>query len=280
MRKAHSGAVLCALSAALTFAGCTREGSITTGTFWAGGSGGVGGQGGSATATSAGTGGIAMGGKDGSGGIAMGGAGGLGAGGMGGAGGLGAGGKGGTGGIAMGGAGGLGAVLCAVIALTNEAEAAFTAQADTRFGLGAELLSGESPEDEYVFWQSPGDLGGVGVTSARSGTSVFGGSIRWDGVGQVTYPVTFEPAAGLGSGCSTLVPKPMARGFDLRAGEPLPDEQVSAALDVVWTTAVPDGLAQANSIFDAVVLLYPPAVGDFDPTIAEYVVLVNSGRDK
>ena len=52
---------------------------------------------------------------------------------------------------------------------------------------------------------------------------------------------------------------------------------MTAALQVVWNTALPNGLWKNGYVFDAVVLLYPPSVGAFDPNVAEWVVLLSSG---
>ena len=169
-------------------------------------------------------------------------------------------------------------IFCDPYAATTEAAARATAQADTGFGQAGQFLSGPVPvEDEYVFWESPGDFGGAGVVSARSGKTVFGGGVVWAGAGQITYPATFQPPGLLGEKCDNVSPLPSARGWDLGGGQPLSTAQITAALDVVWGTALPDGLAQGGYLFDAVVLLYPPSVGAVDPTVAEWEVLVNSG---
>jgi hypothetical protein len=170
-------------------------------------------------------------------------------------------------------------ILCAPYSATNEAAARATAQQDTGYGAMGALLSSppSPPEDEWVFWQAPGDFGGVGVVNARNGTSVFGGSVVWDGKGAITYPATFNPPEALGEGCVTSIMKPPARGFDLVGVEALTQAEVDAALDVVWKTALPEGLWKPGYVFDAMVLLYPPTVGDFDESVAEWIVLVNSG---
>lgn len=166
---------------------------------------------------------------------------------------------------------------CAPYAATSESAARATAEADTGYGQGNQLISGANPEDEYVFWEPAGDFGGAGVVNARNGKSVFGGSVVWDGAGQITYPDSFLPAALLGPGCGSLAPKTTARGFDLGSGLALPQGDVDAAVDVVWSTALPDGLWQNSYVFDAMVLLYSPTVGAMDPATAEWLVLVNSG---
>lgn len=168
-------------------------------------------------------------------------------------------------------------IVCSADGATTEDAARATAQADTGFGQNATLLSGPNPTDEWVFFQSPGDFGGVGVVAARHGKTVFGGGVVWSGHGEITYPAAFEPASDLASGCANMTPEPSARGWDLEQEMALTDAEVKAALDVVWQTALPDGLQGGGYVFDAVVLLYPPTVGVLDPTTAEWIVMVNSG---
>jgi hypothetical protein len=169
-------------------------------------------------------------------------------------------------------------VVCGKYAFVDEATARATAESATGFGQSGALLGGPAPEDEWVLWEAPGDFGGVGVVSARSGLAVFGGGIVWDGAGQISHPGDWRDAASLGFGCASsglgYLP---ARGFDLQSGGSLDASAVSSALSVVFASALPVGLALAHSAFDAVVLLYPPTVGALDPEVAEYVALVNSG---
>jgi hypothetical protein len=49
------------------------------------------------------------------------------------------------------------------------------------------------------------------------------------------------------------------------------------AADVVLATALPSAFARWGSLLDVVVLLYPRSVGAFDPSTAEYIVLLNAG---
>jgi hypothetical protein len=85
-------------------------------------------------------------------------------------------------------------------------------------------------------------------------------------------------AVELGPGCGKPNRKlPPSRGFDLVSGMPLAQADVDAALEVVWGTALPEGLAKGAYVFDAVVLLYPRSVGAFEPSSAEWIVLVHSG---
>lgn len=161
----------------------------------------------------------------------------------------------------------------------TEAKARATAQADTGYGQLGSLISGPTPQDHYVFVEAPSDFGGVGVVSAKSGLSVFGASIIWDGKGDITYPKTWQPPANFGAGCGpqALSPPP-ARGFDLPGSASPPAADMDAALAVAWDSAFPDGFGNAGHlIHDAVVLKYPRTVGAFDPNVAEWIVLFNSG---
>ncbi|APR75259.1 Hypothetical protein A7982_00605 [Minicystis rosea] len=169
-------------------------------------------------------------------------------------------------------------VKCAPYAASNEEKARATAQADTGQGQAGQSIAGAQPEDEWVFWQGAGDFGGSAAVSRRNGTSVFGGTTVWSGKGEITYPKAWKPVSAIGLGCGqTGQEPPQARGFDLGTGQKLAESDVTAALAVVWNTAVPAGLRQKGYVFDAMVLLYPRTVGAFDPTTAEWIVLVNSG---
>lgn len=168
-------------------------------------------------------------------------------------------------------------LFCTEYGFTDEATARTTAQNDTGFGESGQLLSGTTPEDEWVFFEPPGDFGGVGVVSARSGISVFGASIVWDGLGSITYPDSFSPVSEIGPGCNSASTQKQARGFSLENGNPLTEEEITPVLDKVWSTALPDGLWKNSYLFDEMVLLYPPTVGGLNPEIAEWVVLLNSG---
>ncbi|MFO0587080.1 MAG: hypothetical protein U0441_06070 [Polyangiaceae bacterium] len=168
-------------------------------------------------------------------------------------------------------------MVCGGYAAVTEAQARATSQTDTGFGQNGQLLSGANPMDELVFYESPGDFGGVGVVSADTGLTVFGGGIVWSGTGQMTYPKTWLPPETLGAGCVPAAAPPGTRGWDLSGGMVMPVQDQQAAMDVVWGTALPDGLLKGGYLFDAVVLLYPPTVGVLDPTKAEWIVLLNSG---
>ncbi len=171
-------------------------------------------------------------------------------------------------------------LLCAPYDRVDEATARQTADDDAGYGLNGTALSGEDPEDEHVFYESPGDFGGVGVVSVRNGITVFGGSIIWSGTGDITYPTTWRPVSEIGRGCVPMVNAlpPTARGIDLSGGQgEMEQTQVDAAMSQVWATALPDGMWRNQYVFDAMVLLYPRSVGMMNPATAEWIVLINFG---
>jgi hypothetical protein len=168
--------------------------------------------------------------------------------------------------------------VCGGFAQLDEAKARSMAQAETGFGQAGTLLSGPAPADAWVFLEAPSDFGGVGVVSARSARSVFGGSIVWAGSGELTFPKQpWNPGVLLGGAQCSSQMLPTWRGFDLGAG---PAHYSSAgagkALTVATSNALLLGISHMQYVTDAVVLLYPRSVGDFNPATAEWIVLINS----
>ena len=170
------------------------------------------------------------------------------------------------------------AVVAGAYGGVDEATARATAQAATDYGDQGVLLSGANPADDWVFYESPGDFGGAAVVSARTGLAVFGGSIIWMGTGSITWPTAWSPASDLASGCASSGGfGATKRGFDLVNGTSLSASAVDAALAKVADTAVLPAIWQGGYAFDAVVLRYPRSVGVFDPTTAEWIVLISGG---
>ncbi|HEU4533334.1 MAG TPA: hypothetical protein VFS00_04420, partial [Polyangiaceae bacterium] len=156
-------------------------------------------------------------------------------------------------------------LVCGDYGPLSEPDARALAAEVTGFGAQGELLGATSPADEWVFWEAPGDFGGVGVVSARSPLAVFGGGIVWDGQGDVTHPVAWRDPGALGFSCANGEPIVPMRGLNLGTAEPLPQGETQRALSALYASALPAGLAAAHDVFDALVLLYPPTVGAFNP---------------
>lgn len=132
--------------------------------------------------------------------------------------------------------------------------------------------------DLFVFRRSSSYERRVIAISARHGGFVFGAITgNYSPATDMSFPFVFYEGDELGLGCLPKTPRPSARGFDLVVGGPLAADRVQAAIDAVWHTAVPDGLADGGSIFDAMVLLTQPDYDTFRPERARYTVIVNSG---
>lgn len=168
-------------------------------------------------------------------------------------------------------------IACAPAEEVTPVRAREMAERVTGIGAEAQLVAGLAPSDQYVFWEPPSDRGGVSVVSARNGLVVFGGQILWNAPGEVLHPVAFNHPASIGRECGSSAPMPAARGLSLVTLDELSADDVQAALSAVWATALPDGLARGTTLLDAMVLLYPPQVGGFDPEVAEWLVMINSG---
>jgi hypothetical protein len=165
------------------------------------------------------------------------------------------------------------AFICGKYRSIDEATARETASPDGFF-VDSTSLSGSSPEDEWVFLVPPSDrTGGAAAVSARSGASVFVGTIPRTGKGLLTIPSHWDPS-DLGSGCASPASVPV-RSFDLTGGPAT--ARMREAADTVLGTALPSAFGQWGYVFDVVVLLYPGSAATSDSVQAEYIVLVNAG---
>jgi len=168
-------------------------------------------------------------------------------------------------------------VICGSYGPVDEASARETAQADAGYGEMAQLISSSSPEDFYVFRQMLGDFGGTAAVSAKTGKTVFGGSIIWSGTGEITHPTSWRDPAELGQGCGLNDSIPIVQGYDLVQSEALGAQDLQDAMNVVGQTVVIPAFQQGGYIFNAIVMLYPRSVGLFNPETAEWIVLVQGG---
>lgn len=169
-------------------------------------------------------------------------------------------------------------LICGRYNYIDEKQARLTAQNDTGYGLNGQMLNPSAPEDVFVFYESPGDFGGVAAVSARTGLSLFGGSIVWMGTGEISYPMEWHPASELGQGCDPAGGIPVAYGYDLvKNGAPVGDAELDRVMSVIEGTAIPAAFWQGGYVFEAVLILYPRTVGAFNPDNAEWIVLVNGG---
>jgi len=139
------------------------------------------------------------------------------------------------------------------------------------------LISGPNPEDQWVFYDSPGDFGGIGAVSATTGLATFGGAIVWDGEGEIGNPAFWRELDELGTGCPPMDVDLPQRGFDGLDGSLLSIADTNVATNVLEQTALPGAFMSGGYMFNAVVLRYPRSVGGFLPETAEWIVLLDGG---
>lgn len=165
--------------------------------------------------------------------------------------------------------------FCGEPTSVDETQARARANEDTGYGDGTALSS--SSFTVYAFYEAPGDFGGASVVSGVTGMSLFGGSIVWDGTGEIVYPETWRSADELGSRC---VPSMGVGSFGAVDFLQSPDgfnEEASALLDLVNETAVPAAVwRDGEYIYETTVIRYPRTVGAFNPANAEWLAIVHA----
>jgi hypothetical protein len=136
------------------------------------------------------------------------------------------------------------------------------------------LLSGSNATGPWVFYSTPGDFGGVTVVSGLTGLPTFAGTIVWGGGGDVLLPETWS-TSDLGKGCNTTQPWD-TRTFNLTGGL-VTDLNMREAAGIVLSTALSTAFQRWGGILGTTVLLYPRGAGGFDPSTAEFIVLLDGG---
>lgn len=168
-------------------------------------------------------------------------------------------------------------VFCGEYKATTARVASEQAEADIGYGTMGTVLNGSNSDGPYLFYAAPGDFGWAAAVDRNTGLSVFGGSIIWLGTGDISYPSAWREPAELPSGCTSSGNYTVTQGWDLRDGSALPSTDVDELLAKVSDTVLVDAFYTGGYLFDASVLLYPRAVGAFDPSQAEWVVLLSGG---
>jgi len=144
-------------------------------------------------------------------------------------------------------------------------------------GSDGTMLNPPDPQDQYVFWVPSGDLGCVATVSAKGGLPGFNATIIWAGTGQILSPDEWEPIPMLEDECAPICSIDEGRGYDLESGTPLSEEEVQQVLAELNRTLLPTASCWIGYVFSTVVLRYPRTIGAFDPTSAEWVVLISAG---
>lgn len=148
-------------------------------------------------------------------------------------------------------------------------------------------LGSPADQDLWVLYMPPPDeqhVGRVSVVSSNVSARIFEGSIgRGHAPGNITFPDDWIEPAGLGLACGE-VPMPPLASWDLaNGGAPLPEDRLREVWDVVGSTAIPFAMGVVGQPRHAAVLRYPRRLTKeaedegFDPSTAEYVVVIEGG---
>ena len=129
-------------------------------------------------------------------------------------------------------------------------------------------------DEAFVFWKPAMPNGAVAVVTV-DGLLAFGAETSTlDGmspIGKVAQPTTWLPADALNLDCGVAPKKrPLARGFDLRDGSALREQDVAIVADRAWATPLSQGVHTEYK--PLLVLLYPRSM-PFEPDHAEWVVI-------
>jgi hypothetical protein len=127
---------------------------------------------------------------------------------------------------------------------------------------------------DYVFFQSPGDFGGIGIVSFATSTLVFSGKLIFLGTSGIVYPSSFRPASEIPTVCAETT-LPDVQGVPIFA-PPDPNE-VAAVATVVGRSALVPALA-GHALVHTLVALFPVSTGAtvMDPPHDEWLVVIDS----
>jgi len=139
------------------------------------------------------------------------------------------------------------------------------------------VLNLPSETELWVFYVTPGDFGDVAVVSNHVVQRVFEASIVWDGMGEIVFPGVWTEPGALGSDCGTTPMPDSLRSYDLVEGGTIAEDDLGEVWTVVGSSALPFAMNEQGRPLRAAVLRYPRTVGVFDPTTAEYVVVLEGG---
>jgi hypothetical protein len=151
-------------------------------------------------------------------------------------------------------------------------------------GAPLDATTDQEPDDldPWVLYAMPAmsdDLGGVAVVSNHVAELSFEGTIARgsDGEGGIVHPDTWYEPNALGSGCGTVPIPEGLRSYDLVEGGAIAEDRLGEVWSVVGSTALLFAMSVVGEPQRAAVLRYPRRVDAFDPSTAEYVVVIEGG---
>ena len=128
--------------------------------------------------------------------------------------------------------------------------------------------------DEWLFYRSPGDFGGLGAVSFARGDVVFAADLAWMGPTTVTFPATWRSAAELDAHCAPFT-APSGRLVSADGG-PIDAAKAGLALDAVSRSPLPWAVSRAGHAWVNHLTTRLPS-GDGTGASDEWLLFMNTG---
>jgi hypothetical protein len=142
-------------------------------------------------------------------------------------------------------------------------------------------------ENIFVFYSAPEPRGGVSVISNHLGQRSFEGTIVRAGAGEgegegegeageIVFPMEWQDANQLGSGCQSELPS--GPNYDLNLAGQAIDQSILDALNAsLARTALVPAINLAGKVHRTMTMVYPRTADPSDAATTDYVMIIESG---
>ncbi len=132
-----------------------------------------------------------------------------------------------------------------------------------------------------IVYNSPTDYGNISFAySANPTDTIFAADIWWAGQGHITFPNKIDSASQF-TYDSTAVGNPMSISYFNYMNE-LPDSVLHEKADSAWESVKKLSILKTfhdfGNVFRVGLYLYAPAVGQFRPEVAKWIIFLYSGQ--
>jgi hypothetical protein len=140
---------------------------------------------------------------------------------------------------------------------------------------GYRTIGDTTTNDEFIFYESPGDFGGMGVVSWARTDVLFAANLAWMGPTKITYPTGWRPADEIVARCA---PATLGRVRIVSAdGAPMDDASIAPARAAVETSLLPIAIGHAGHAIANTVVTDLPASDASGALTRETLFFLNSG---
>ena len=161
------------------------------------------------------------------------------------------------------------------IATEPEARAAFAPYVAPYTTLDGYMTVGDTTtNDEFIFYKSPGDFGGMGVVSWARTDVLFAAELAWMGPTKIDYPSSWRPVDEIAAHCT---PAALGRVRIVSAdGAPMDETSIAPARAAVETSILPIAIGHAGHAIANTVVTDLPAADGTGGIRRETLLFVNS----